>query len=551
VAYDQSLAAGQEALEAGRWLAARESFGMALADRETAEALAGMGTALWWLGEIRGSLRCRERAYTLWRRERRLGDAAALALEIAVCYLSNLDNDAAARGWIARARRAAAVSDDRGLEPWVWLMEGYVCEDHERKRDLLSRALEAARTSEDADLELVAMADLGLALVSRGAVDDGLALLDEAMAGTFGGECRRLETVVWNSCSMLAACSLLQDHKRATEWCGAADAFTETYGCPFLQARCRAHYGRVLVATGDWDQAERELDSALSMASDLGREPRAEALAALADLRLRQGQADRAEQLLEGAADGVHRSVVAARVLMARGHADRAVAVLEAQADVLDERDTAFLSVAAALTEAYLGSGDVPAADRAAQALERAGANLRHAQGGALCARATGLVAGAMGRRDEAARLLRQAATAFEADGLPFEAATSLLDLAGVVLADNPALATVEAGRALTTLELLGARHDAGRAASLLRALGVPPKPGPRGAGLLSRREQDVLDLVKSGLTNPQIAAQLYISRKTVAHHVSSILTKLNLTSRAEAAAYAVRVGTKAAGASL
>jgi DNA-binding NarL/FixJ family response regulator len=100
------------------------------------------------------------------------------------------------------------------------------------------------------------------------------------------------------------------------------------------------------------------------------------------------------------------------------------------------------------------------------------------------------------------------------------------------------------------TTQPLPGRDDAGRAASLLRALGVPPKPGPRGAGLLSRREQDVLDLVKSGLTNPQIAAQLYISPKTVAHHVSSILTKLNLTSRAEAAAYAVRVGTKAAGAS-
>ena len=154
-----------------------------------------------------------------------------------------------------------STGDDRSLDPWLWLMEGYVSSDPDEQLALLRRALDGARASGDTDLELVAMADLGRALVFHGDVDDGLALLDEAMAGTYAGECQRLETVVWNSCSMLAACSLLQDLKRAREWCGAADAFTKRYGCPFLQARCRSHYGRVLVATGHWEQAERELDS--------------------------------------------------------------------------------------------------------------------------------------------------------------------------------------------------------------------------------------------------------------------------------------------------
>jgi DNA-binding NarL/FixJ family response regulator len=62
----------------------------------------------------------------------------------------------------------------------------------------------------------------------------------------------------------------------------------------------------------------------------------------------------------------------------------------------------------------------------------------------------------------------------------------------------------------------------------------------------LSGREVEVLKLVTSGFTNPQIAGALYISRKTAEHHVSAILAKLGVTSRAEAAAAAVRLGVAA-----
>ena len=75
-------------------------------------------------------------------------------------------------------------------------------------------------------------------------------LLDEAMAATLGGLGERLEVVVWSSCNMLAACSLVDDLRRAVQWCREADTFMDTYGCPFLQARCRAHYGRILVSSG-------------------------------------------------------------------------------------------------------------------------------------------------------------------------------------------------------------------------------------------------------------------------------------------------------------
>jgi DNA-binding CsgD family transcriptional regulator len=374
-------------------------------------------------------------------------------------------------------------------------------------------------------------------MVRAGEVSAGLALLDEAMAGTLAGECTRLDTVVWASCSMLSACSLVADHKRAAQWCAAADSFAVKYGCPFLHARCRAHYGRVLVGTGDWAAAETELLRALSMATDLGREPRIEALAGLAELRHRQGAVEQAVELLAAAGDAREIASVYAEVMIAAGHPDRAIAVLRSQLSEMERSDATFPILVADLVEAHLASGDLAAARATAGWLP--GADHGHPQALALTERATGLLAAAQGESDRAANRLRRAAAEFDRLELPFHAAQARLEVARVLRITDPPLAVVEASWALDRLQRLGAHRDAAAAAALLRSLGVATRPGPRQVGLLSQREVEVLALLKRGLTNPEIAAELFISPRTAAHHVSSILGKLNLRSRTEAAAFA------------
>jgi tetratricopeptide (TPR) repeat protein len=480
-----SLAAGRAALEAGRWEEARAAFAAALADRETPEALDGMGAALWWLGETQASVDHTERAYAEFRRAGAAVPAGLAAVSLCVTWAANFDNHAVAGGWLARAERVTEGLDPNPLQGWLWLLRGYLEPDPTRANELHRRTLELARATGDVDLELCALGDLGVSLVTSGRPAEGLALIDEAMAGTLGGEHRRLLTAVITCCDMLVACDL----DRATQWCQVADRFIDRYGCPFLYARCRTLYGGVLLAKGRWEEAEAELLAAIRMAEGAGPAPRAEALARLADLRQRQGRLEEAEGLLPDRGGGRAAARTAARLRLARGEPAVAAGLLEraledgSEPHIHGERRQRAAAALETLVAARLALGDVDAARAAAARIAGLAGDDDGGQVAALAALAEARLATAAGRPEEARRQLERALGLFARLDLPHELALVRLELARALAADDPELAVAEAREARDAFERLGARGDADAADAQLRALGAGGRTGPKRPG--------------------------------------------------------------------
>jgi ATP/maltotriose-dependent transcriptional regulator MalT len=536
---DDPLALGRAALARGEWSAARTRFEEALRPQETAAALEGLAMALLWLDEAGPSLECRSRAYALHREAGDLCAAARNALWLAMGHVSAFGSLAVASGWLQRAERLLDEVGPCVERGWFEHLRGKMAGDAAVTARHAEEAVAIARRHRDQDLEVWALSEHGRALVALGRVAEGMAMLDEAVAAATGGEARDLFVVGHACCNMLSACDRAADFQRAAQWCQVVDDFTKRYHSTPIFHYCRVVFAGVLIATGRWDEAEDELMAALRAVERTYPVEKIQSLSRLALLRVRRGRLEEAGQLLSGLETQGAAAEAAACLSLARGDAERAAALVERRIGVTGE-GLASVPMLAIAVEARLALRDLEAARAAAMRLggiaQRAGRAPIH--GVAELARSRVEQAG--GGASDA--FFARACERFEEAGMPFEAAVARLEWAEAQAAAGTAgMAAEDARSALAAFEKLGARPRADRAAALLRELGAGTRPGPRVAGELTRREHEVLELLSHGLSNGEIGERLFISPKTVEHHVGRILGKLSLRNRAEAAAWRLR----------
>jgi DNA-binding CsgD family transcriptional regulator len=187
-----------------------------------------------------------------------------------------------------------------------------------------------------------------------------------------------------------------------------------------------------------------------------------------------------------------------------------------------------------AYIEIMLAANDIQEARAACHELEEIACAFATGVLGAMAAYARGAVELAEGNPHAALGSLRCAFEVWQQVEAPYAAARArvLIGLACWALGDDDR-GGLELDAARTAFEQLGAAPDLARIDSLTRgALSGRPHG-------LTPRELQVLRLVATGKTNKAIAAELFVSEKTVDRHVSNIFNKLDVPSRAAATAYA------------
>jgi len=534
------LEAGQRALEQARWGAARLSFEGVLDVRESAQAREGLGLALWFLGEVAKGISSRECAFELYSHEGRGDDAARTAVWVSHQHFVG-GRVSAARGWLARAERVLEGVGDCAGHGWVAVERARHATSLEEQIVHARRAVEIARKVRASDLEIFAVSVLGRAQVAAGRCEEGLRLLEEAMAGAAGGQVRNIHTLAEAYCNLIIASTNVGDWERATEWCELVDTFAREHEAAPLFGTCRSVHADVLFATGHWVEAERALETSLATHARYVPEMGAPTMASLAELRVRQGRLEEAERLLEGNEARPAARQVLATIALARGDLALAEDLARLCLEGEDASDPACAPLLELLVTIHLARDHLGAARTALQRLTALATGREDERTMAAADLATGRLRAAEG--DQRGRSHLQAALErFSALDLPLEAARAQLELARALDPEARAGAAAEARLALETFERLGASRDADAAAELLRTLGQRSgRAWPKRYGALTKRETEVLSLLAAGRSNAQIAERLYISQRTAEHHVASILAKLGLRSRAEAAAYAVR----------
>jgi len=535
---DDLVLEGHQALERGDGATARRAFEAALAETESGALLQSLAEAAYLELDFTGCISYYERAYAAYREEGNTHGAFQAARLLTFLYGAIIGDGAVMSGWDARAETIGA--QDVSQAGWVLLGRARFETDRPVRNQRLRDAVASARKFGDAALELLSLAYLGASLVHGDETVEGMKLLDEALAGVTGGEVKDLMVLQDVFCQLFSACEYAHDVTRADQWIRIGDEIARGRNLPAVSAFCRTHYGGLLTVAGRWAEADQALTEAARIWA-LGFGPlRGGALIRLGDLRVRQGRFEEAAQLLEGFDGYAEAARPLAEMHMARGDTLRAVDAVERALSQMDATSAGAAPLWALLVEAHVSRGDLGEAATALERLEEIAARNPSNYLQATAALSRGKLCLAESAGDPMA-CLRDALSGFAKAQVPMELAATRLELARALKEDRPEVALAEAKAALDAFEHLQAPRQADIAAALMRELGAPVRSSTKTTGLLTKRETEVLDLLGHGLSNPEISDRLFISRKTVEHHVGRVLSKLGLRSRAEAAAYAAR----------
>jgi ATP/maltotriose-dependent transcriptional regulator MalT len=446
-------------------------------------------------------------------------------------------------GWADRIRRLLDDADldcvEQGYVTYCTAFRAIFAGDLAAARDGFVEAGGAAERFGDRQLGTLARVGEGRCLIYFGEMAAGVALLDEAMVSVTAEEVSPV-AVGDVYCTVIEACQELFDLGRVQEWTAALSQWCDAQPeLVMYRGQCLIHRAEIMQLRGAWTDAVEEVDRACRRLAEPVRRPTiGAAFYVRGDLHRLRGDFEAAEEAYEQANEsGLDPQPGLAMLRLAQGRVDSAEAairrVLEAAEDPISRS-----RLLAAYVEIVLAAGGLVDARSAADELVQLATDLDAPYLRAQSDTVVGAVLLAEGDAGAAAAALRQARSAWGELDAPYEVARTrqLLGRACRELGDEDT-SRMEIEAARRAFRDVGASADL---ASLERAAGsrVTSRTGP-----LSARELEVLALVATGLTNRVIGEELSISEKTVARHLSNIFTKLGLSSRSAATAYAYEQG--------